>query len=100
MPTQESAELNIDKTMQKVRKEITRRKECGTGTVTQAIHSQPLYENIINPDIRRSRMVQSLLTLVIYNKPSLAGWLSRGLSNTPAQIYANAFDHPNQGTGK
>ena len=44
----------------------------------------------------RSRMVQSLLALVIYHKPSLAGWLSRGLSNTPAQIYANAFDHPNQ----
>jgi FkbM family methyltransferase len=39
----------------------------------------------------RDRLVQSVLVLLLYGKPSLAAWLARGLEGTPASDYAQAL---------
>lgn len=39
----------------------------------------------------RERLVQSLIALVVYHKISLAAWLARDLSDTPAANYFNSF---------
>ncbi len=43
----------------------------------------------------RERLVQSVIALYIYKKPSLAAWLARDLRDTPAKNFFNAMNNPN-----
>lgn len=40
----------------------------------------------------RDRVAQSLIALVVYDKPSLAAWLVRDLNNTPAETYSRILN--------
>lgn len=40
----------------------------------------------------RERLVQSVIALTVYRKPSLASWLARQLAGTPAAGYQHALD--------
>lgn len=43
----------------------------------------------------RDRMVQSIIALMIYDKPSLAAWLVSDLNGTPAELYSKVMNVPN-----